>query len=117
MDIITGDFMREEQETIKRLIVKYTKMYRCKGPLYVKVKITNELINIYIKGIVSNIEEILLEEDNIEQIEIIWEIIKHPIFKQFLNELQEVMCKKYKILLEESNFKDDFRILILKRIN
>ena len=109
--------MHEEQETIKKLVVKYIKMHRGKGSQYVIVKITGGLINIYIKGILSNIEVILLKEDNIKQIEIIWGIIKYPIFKQFLNELQEVMCKKYNFISEESNFKDDYRIIILKRTN
>lgn len=85
----------EAQEKIRKLVVKIVKHYRGKGPELVKVKIDNSIITIHIKGILSNLSEILVEEGAADIVKDYWKILKPHLEKQFLNEVYEVVGKNF----------------------
>lgn len=102
------------KDKIANIAIKFTKLYRSRGPEYVKVNIDNDTINICIKGILSNVGKLLLEQKCFEDIVSIWGKINGPLAKQFLDEVHTETGKKCMIFSEVSDYKNDMRILVLK---
>lgn len=85
----------EYQENIRKLAVKIVKHYRGKGPENVKVKAEDGRIEIEIKGILSNLSEILVKEGAVEVVKDYWKILKPYLEKEFLKEAEETVGSRF----------------------
>lgn len=83
------------QEKIRKLAVKIVKHYRGKGPEVVTVKIEGDIITVQIKGILSNLSEILVEEGAIDIVKAYWKVMKPHLEKEFLNEAYETVGRGF----------------------
>ncbi|AKG34685.1 Na-translocating system protein MpsC family protein [Paenibacillus durus] len=82
----------EYQEKIRRLVVKIVKHYRGRGPENVKVKLENDqLIIIEIRGILSNLSEILVKEGAVDLVAEYWKVLKPYLEKEFMDEVIETL--------------------------
>ncbi|MDP4145447.1 MAG: Na-translocating system protein MpsC family protein, partial [Bacillota bacterium] len=103
----------EMQEKIRKLAVKIIKHYRGKGPDNVKVKVENELITIHIKGILSNLSEILVKEGAAEKVVDYWSVMKPYLEKEFLDEAVEVIGCKFDYSWEICDFEKENRTITI----
>ncbi|MBY9078456.1 DUF2294 family protein [Paenibacillus sp. HN-1] len=82
----------ECQEKIRRLAVKIVKHYRGRGPDNVKVRMENSpVITVEIKGILSNLSEILMKEGAEQLVADYWKILKPHLEKEYMSELKEAI--------------------------
>jgi len=82
----------EYQEKIRRLAVKIVKDYKGKGPESVKVKLENDSqVTVEIRGILSNLSEILLKECADELVEEYWKVLKPYLEREYMEELIEAI--------------------------
>lgn len=104
----------EMENKIKEITAKYVKLYRGRGPQYVKVNMTDELINIHAKGILSTVGELLVKQGASELPKMAWKELKKVILDSFIDELSKEMGKKCSLVLERTDFNEDTRTIIIK---
>ena len=115
-----SDMNLELQEQIKKVAVKIIKYYRGRGPEYVKVRIDfPDIITINIKGILSNLSEILVNEGAVNIVADYWKIMKPHLEKNFLQEVRDILKKDFTYSWKISNIEDDNRTvdITIKLIN
>ncbi|MBC2582939.1 Na-translocating system protein MpsC family protein [Clostridium sp. DJ247] len=103
----------EAQEKIRKLVVKIVKHYRGKGPEFVKVKIDNSIITIHIKGILSNLSEILVKEGAADIVKDYWKILKPHLEKQFLDEVYDIIGKNFEYSWQIDNLENNNRTITI----
>lgn len=109
-----NDINLELQEQIKKIAVKIIKYYRGRGPEYVKVKIENpNIITIGIKGILSNLSEILVNEGAVNIVTEYWKIMKPHLEKNFLHEVQNILKKDFVYNWEICDIENDNRTVVI----
>lgn len=82
----------ECQEKVRRLAVKIVKHYRGKGPENVKVRMEDDsLIIIEIRGILSSLSEILLNEGAVHLVTEYWKVLKPYLEREFMAEIVETL--------------------------
>ncbi|MCR3760474.1 Na-translocating system protein MpsC family protein [Clostridium felsineum] len=102
----------EFQERIKRLVVKIVKHYRGKGPDYVKVKIIDDNnFNIEIKGILSNLSEILVDEGATDLVTNYWKVMKPHLEKSFYDDVKAELGQGFQYAWKIYNFKNKERTI------
>lgn len=102
------------EEKIKKLAVKIIKYYRGKGPEYVKVKMnTPKNITIDIKGILSNLTEILVDEGAVNIVTEYWKIIKPHLEKNFLEEVKQELGSDFQYSWKVCNLEKDNRTIVI----
>lgn len=102
----------EFQERIKKLVVKIIKHYRGKGPEYVKVKIIDDNnLNIQIKGILSNLSEILVDEGAADLVANYWKVMKPHLEKSFYDEVKSELGQDFQYAWKIYNFENDKRTI------
>jgi uncharacterized protein YbcI len=109
-----GTINLEMQEQIKKVAVKIVKYYRGRGPEYVKVKFDNpNIIIIDIKGILSNLSEILVNEGAIDVVTEYWKIMKPHLEKNFFQEVKNILKKDFTYSWKISNIEKDNRTVVI----
>lgn len=104
----------EMQEQIKKVAVKIVKYYRGRGPEYVKVKFHNpDTITVDIKGILSNLSEILVNEGAINVTTEYWKIMKPHLEKNFLQEVKDILKKDFTYSWKICNIESDNRTVVI----
>ncbi|QAA33328.1 DUF2294 domain-containing protein [Clostridium manihotivorum] len=102
------------QEDVKKLAVKIIKHYRGKGPEYVKVKmIDTDTIVLDIKGILSNLSEILVNEGAINLVKSYWEIMKPHLEKSFIDEARELFKRDFNYSWKVLNLENENRTVVI----
>lgn len=102
----------EFQEKIKKLVVKIIKHYRGKGPEYVKVKVIDDKnLNIEIKGILSNLSEILVDEGATGLVADYWKIMKPHLEKSFYDEVKDELGQDFQYAWKIYNFENKERTI------
>lgn len=105
----------EFQERVRKLVVRIVKHYRGKGPENVKVKIENERqISIEIRGILSNLSEILVKEGASEIVKEYWKVLKPYLEKEFLEEVNETIGSPFTYEWELCSLSQNDRSIIIK---
>lgn len=105
----------EMQEEIKKVAVKIIKHYRGRGPEYVKVKVdSKDIITISIKGILSNLSEILVNEGAIDIVTEYWKIMKPHLEKNYYQEVKDILKKDFTYSWEISNIENNNRTVVIK---
>lgn len=111
---------REEVEAvgeIRKLIFKFIKYYKGKGPQYVNVNFDDNNINIYIKGIFTNMEKLLFEHCGEEEIKTVFKDVMVIIKMELIKEINEALQIKCIILSVKQNYIDDSITIIFRIIN
>ena len=109
-----SDMNLELQEQIKKVAVKIIKYYRGRGPEYVKVKIDSpDTITVEIKGILSNLSEILVNEGAVNIVTDYWKIMKPHLEKSFLQEVKDILKKDFTYSWKISNIENDNRTVVI----
>jgi uncharacterized protein YbcI len=103
----------ELQEKIRKLAIKIIKCYRGKGPDNVKVKIEGQLITVEIKGIISNLSTILIEEGAEQTVKDYWKYLKPHLEKKFMDEVYEVIGRKFDYTWKIYDLESESRSIIL----
>ncbi|KLU65928.1 hypothetical protein DEAC_c19670 [Desulfosporosinus acididurans] len=103
----------EMQEKIRKLAVKIVKHYRGKGPEYVIVKIDDELITITIKGILSNLSEILVEEGDVERVKEYWKTLRPYLENQYAEEVYELIGRNFEYSWQINHLESSDRTIVL----
>lgn len=104
----------EMQEQIKKIAVKIIKYYRGRGPEYVKVKINSpEIITVDIKGILSNLSEILVNEGAVNVVTEYWKIMKPHLEKNFFHEVKDILKKDFTYSWKICNIENDSRTVVI----
>ncbi|MGC7870162.1 Na-translocating system protein MpsC family protein [Desulfosporosinus sp. SYSU MS00001] len=103
----------EMQEKIRKLAVKIVKHYRGKGPEYVIVKIDDELITITIKGILSNLSEILVEEGDVERVKEYWKTLRPYLENQYAEEVYELIGRNFEYTWQINHLESPDRTIVL----
>lgn len=107
----------EETDEIRKLIFKFVKYYKGKGPQYVNVYLNDSNITIFIKGIFTNLERLLYErcskEEIITSIKDVMKILKEELIKE-INETLKVNCI---FLSAKINHIDDSITLVFSILN
>jgi len=104
----------ELQEQIKKVTVKIIKYYRGRGPEYVKVKIDSpDTITVDIKGILSNLSEILVNEGAVDIVSDYWKIMKPHLEKNFFQEVKDILKKDFTYSWKISNIENDNRTVVI----
>ncbi|WP_315068028.1 Na-translocating system protein MpsC family protein [uncultured Clostridium sp.] len=104
----------ELQERIKKVTVKIVKHYRGRGPEYVKVKIDSpDTITVEIKGILSNLSEILVNESAVDIVADYWKIMKPHLEKSFLQEVKDILKKDFTYSWKICNIENDNRTVVI----
>lgn len=102
------------EEKIKKLAVKIIKYYRGRGPEYVRVKVNNpKMITIDIKGILSNLSEILVGEGAVNIVAEYWKILKPHLEKSFLEEVKQELGSNFEYNWKVCNLEEDNRTIII----
>lgn len=104
----------ELQEVIRKLAIKMIKHYRGKGPDNVKVKIEGQLITVEIKGIISNLSVILIEEGAEETVKDYWKYLKPHLENRFMAEVYETIGKNFDYTWKVYDLEKESRSIILK---
>lgn len=104
----------EYQEKIRKLVVKVVKHYRGKGPDSVKVKAEDGKIVIEIKGILSNLSEILVKEGAVDIVKDYWRILKSYLEKEFKTEMEETVGSRFTYNWEISDLENGERVVIVQ---
>lgn len=104
----------ELEEKIRRLVIKIVKHYRGKGPENVKIKLENSKIEISIKGILSNLSEILVKEGAVQVVKDYWKIMKPYLEKEFSKEVYELIGTDFEYSWEICNLENENRTIIIK---
>lgn len=102
------------EDKIKKVVAKHVKLYSGKGPQYVKVDMTDDLINIQVKGILSRVGELLVKQGESELPQMAWEKLKFLFLDSFIYELSKEIEKKCSLVLEKTDFNENIRTLIIK---
>lgn len=102
------------EDKIKKTVAKHLKLYIGRGPQYVKVNMTNDLINIHVNGILSKVGENLIKQGAVELPQMAWEELKTLFLDSFINELSSEVNKKCSLVLEQTDFVENTRTLIIK---
>lgn len=102
------------EEKVRKLVIKIVKHYRGKGPENVKIKLENSKIEIYIKGILSNLSQILVKEGAAQVVKDYWKIMKPYLEKEFLKEVHELIGSNFEYSWEICNLENEDRIIIIK---
>ena len=103
----------EMQEKIRKLAIKLVKHYRGKDPEYVIVKIEDELITITIKGILSNLSEILVEEGDADKVKDYWKILKPYLENQYAEEIYETIGRNFEYTWQINNLESANRTIVI----
>jgi len=103
----------EMQEKIRKLAIKLVKHYRGKGPEYVIIKIEDELITITIKGILSNLSEILVEEGDADKVKDYWKILKPYLENQYAEEIYETIGRNFEYTWQINNLESANRTIVI----
>ncbi|MFW2491263.1 Na-translocating system protein MpsC family protein [Clostridium chromiireducens] len=104
----------ELQEQIKKVAVKIIKYYRGRGPEYVKVKIDSpDTITVDVKGILSNLSEILVNEGAVNIVTDYWKIMKPHLEKNFLQEVKDILKKDFTYSWKICNIENDNRTVVI----
>lgn len=104
----------ELQEQIKKVTVKIIKYYRGRGPEYVKVKVYSpDTIIVDIKGILSNLSEILVNEGAVNAVADYWKIMKPHLEKKFLQEVKDILKKDFTYSWKICNIENDNRTVVI----
>ena len=105
----------EMQEEIKKVAVKIIKHYRGRGPEYVKIKVeSKDVITISIKGILSNLSEILVNEGAIDMVAEYWKIMKPHLEKNYLQEMKNILKRDFTYSWKICNVENDNRTIVIK---
>ncbi|AOR24771.1 Na-translocating system protein MpsC family protein [Clostridium taeniosporum] len=104
----------ELQEKIRKLSIRIVKYYRGKGPDNVKVNINKNLIVIHIKGILSNLSEILVNQGACNEVKKYWKYIKPHLEDEFLDEVHDVIGKDFDYDWEIHNLENRDREIVIK---
>lgn len=105
---------QEVEKVIKVIVIKAIKLYKGKGPDYVNVKVTGKEIEICAKGVVSKIGKLLIEHDGIELVDSAFKKLQNVFHKYLIEEILKETSLKCEVVLEENDYKEDFRRSILK---
>lgn len=109
-----GTINLEIQEQIKKVAMKIVKYYRGRGPEYVKVKFDSpDTIIVHIKGILSNLSEILVNEGAIDVVSGYWKIMKPHLEKNYLQEIKEILKKDFTYSWEICNIENENRTVVI----
>lgn len=104
----------ELQERIKKVTVKIIKHYRGRGPEYVKVNSnSSDTITVEIKGILSNLSEILVNEGAVDIVADYWKIMKPHLEKNFLQEVKDILKKDFTYSWKICNIENDNRTVVI----
>ena len=103
----------EMQEKIRKLAIKVVKHYRGKGPEYVIIKIDDDLISITIKGILSNLSEILVKEGGVDKVKDYWKILKPHLENQFAQEACETLGGNFEYSWQINNLESPDRTIVI----
>ncbi len=104
----------ELQERIKKVTVKIIKHYRGRGPEYVKVNSNSpDTITVEIKGILSNLSEILVNEGAVDIVTDYWKIMKPHLEKNFLQEVKDILKKDFTYSWKICNIENDNRTVVI----
>jgi uncharacterized protein YbcI len=104
----------ELQEDVRKLAIKMIKHYRGKGPDNVKVKVEGQLITVEIKGIISNLSVILIEEGAEETVKDYWKYLKPHLEKKFMGEAYETIGKNFDYTWKVYDLDKESRSIIIK---
>jgi uncharacterized protein YbcI len=104
----------ELQEDVRKLAIKMIKHYRGKGPDNVKVKVEGQLITVEIKGIISNLSVILIEEGAEETVKDYWKYLKPHLEKKFMGEACETIGKNFDYTWKVYDLDKESRSIIMK---
>jgi len=102
------------EDKIKRIAAKYVKLYRGKGPQYVKVNINYEFIQVYSKGILSTVGELLIKQGAFKLPEMAWNELRKEILDSFIDEVSKEIGKECSLVSERTDFYEDTRTIIIK---
>jgi len=102
------------EDKIKRIAAQYVKLYRGRGPQYVKVNVRHELIHIYLKGVLSNMGELLIKQGAVKLAEMAWNELREDILDSFIDEVSKEVGKEYSLVSEKTDFYEDARTIIIK---
>lgn len=104
----------ELQEKIKKVAVKIIKHYRGRGPEYVKVNIDSpEMITVKVKGILSNLSEILVNEGALDIVIDYWKVMKPHLERNYFQEVKDILEKDFTYDWEVCNIKSNDRIVVI----
>lgn len=104
----------ELQEQIKKVAVKIIKHYRGRGPEYVKVNVDSpDTIVVNIKGILSNLSEILVNEGAIDVVADYWKIMKPHLENNFHQEVRDILKKDFTYSWKICNVENDNRTVVI----
>ncbi|WP_287823900.1 Na-translocating system protein MpsC family protein [Clostridium sp.] len=105
----------EMQEKLKKLTIKIVKHYRGKGPEYVKVNMLDEkTIIIEVKGILSNLSEILVNEGATSMVAKYWEVLKPHIENNFFREIKMILGSNFQYSWKLYNLENHNRTIQIK---
>jgi uncharacterized protein YbcI len=112
--------LRGEAETadeIRKLIFKFVKYYKGKGPQYVNVNLIDNNITVYIKGVFTNLDKLLYENTDEEKLREVFKgamlILKNKLIEE-INEALNINCTFLSI---KKNYIDNSITLVISILN
>lgn len=102
------------EEKIKKIVAIHIKAYRGKGPEYIKINRNDDLINIYAKGILSTVGELLVKQGAFELPQMAWEELKALFLDSLIDDVNKEIDKKCSLVLERTDFNKNTRTIIIK---
>lgn len=114
-----GDFMLLENQdelerVLKKIIVRVVKLYKGKGPDYINIKMNNDKIEMFAKGVLSPLGKFLIEYNGIEEIEFIKNQAQGIVDQYMFDEIFKETNLRSEIIYDEYNCIEDFRKVVLK---
>ncbi|MDF2883912.1 MAG: hypothetical protein K0R54_4477, partial [Clostridiaceae bacterium] len=106
---------REEVEAadeIRKLIFKFVKYYKGKGPQYVNVNLSDSNITVYIKGVFTNLDKLLYENTEEEELRVAFKNAMAILKKELIDEINETLNINCAILSAKINSIDDSITLV-----
>ena len=102
------------ENKVKSIVAKYIKLYRGRGPLYIKVISKDNLLEIEIKGVLSTVGQYLVKRGAAHLPEMAWNELKDMFLDSVIDELCSEVGKKCSLVLEKTDFHNDTRNMVIK---
>ena len=102
------------EEKIKKTVAKHIKLYIGRGPQYIKVDMNNNSINIYVKGVLSKVGELLVKQGAAQLPQMAWEELRALFLDSFIEELSCEVNKRCSLVFEKTDFIENTRTIIIK---
>lgn len=103
------------EEDIKIFVIKLVKEYKDKGPLCVKVNMTNNNLEIYIKGVMSKMEKMILTDDeSVKKFHDLCKNFKEEAANKILDGLLQITGKQYEVVSIKLDRENDSKRFLFK---